>query len=446
MDKNELYQVLLDWNFWKNPLPTGIQRKSYLERLRQFIDTNQVVTVMGPRRAGKSYIMRQAAEDLIKKGAPPSNILFVNFEDPRFTEASVKFLNTIWETYLEFLSPKGTPYLFLDEVQEIPEWEKWVRTIHELGKAKVVVSGSNAKLLSRELGTLLTGRHLDLGVAPLSFKEFLEFNGLIVNDFADLLTRAIEIKGLLRKYLEFGGFPEVVLSVPKKEILLNYFEDIIHKDLLRRFRIRKAEGLKSLVKYYLSNAATSFTFTRLGKSLAISPESVEKFTGLLEQVYTIFLLKRFSFKVREQEKSPKKVYAIDTGLSNAVGFRFSENLGKLAENAVFLELQRQQILNPGLEFYYWKDDEHHEVDFVVKEGLKAVNLIQVCWNASNENTRMREIRSLLKAMSEFNLQDGTVITDEEDGSEEVKGKNLRFIPLWKWLLEPALFVEKTSIS
>ena len=434
MDKNELFQVLLEWNFWKNSLPTGIQRQSYLHRLRQFIDTNQVVTVMGPRRAGKSYIMRQAAEDLIKKGVPVSNILFVNFEDPRFTEASVKFLNTLWETYLEFLAPKETPYLFLDEIQEIPEWEKWVRTIHELGKAKVVVSGSNARLLSRELGTLLTGRHLDLGVAPLSFKEFLEFNGLVFKDSVDILARVIEIRGFLRKYLEFGGFPEVVLSAPKKEILLNYFEDIIHKDLLRRFRIRKTDGLKSLVKYYLSSAASHVTFTRLGKSLALSPESVEKFSGLLEQVYTIFLLKRFSFKVREQEKSPRKVYAIDTGLCNAVGFRFSENLGKLAENTVFLELKRQQILSPELELYYWKDEQHHEVDFVVKEGLKVSGLIQVCWNASDENTRDREIRGLIKAMAEFNLGEATVITEEEDGHEEVKGKILRFVPLWKWLL------------
>ena len=433
MDKNELFQVLLEWNFWKNPLPTGIQRKSYLQRLRQFIDTNQVVTVMGPRRAGKSYIMRQAAEDLIKKGVPPASILFVNFEDPRFTETSVKFLNTLWETYLEFLAPKGVPTLFLDEIQEIPGWEKWVRTAHELGKARIVVSGSNARLLSRELGTLLTGRHLDLGVAPLSFMEFLEFNGMVFGDSADFPARAVEIKGFLRKYLEFGAFPEVVLSVPKKEILLNYFEDIIHKDLLRRFRIRKADGLKSLVKYYLSNSASLVPFPRLGKSLALSPESVEKFSGLLEQVYTVFLLKRFSFKVREQEKSPKKVYTVDTGLSNAVGFRFSENLGKLAENAVFLELKRRQILDPGFELYYWKDAEHREVDFVIKEGLKVGGLIQVCWNAGDVNTRAREVRSLVKAMAEFNLAEASVITEDEEGSEEVKGKIIRFVPLWKWL-------------
>lgn len=435
MDKNEIAAILDDWNLWKKEQPAGITRKEYLTRLKGFVNTNQVVTITGPRRAGKSFIMRQMAKQLTEEGIVPANILMVNFEDSRFTGTSVKLLEQIYETYLEFLAPKGTLFLFLDEIQEIQGWEKWVRTMNELKKAKIVVSGSNARLLSRELGTLLTGRHLDLSVWPLSFHELLEFNNLALKDRMDIVNKRIEIKGLLRKYLESGSFPEVALSERKKEILLNYFEDIVNKDLLRRFRIRKPQDLKALVKFYLSNTASLITFTSLEKSLRISTDTIEKFSGYLEQVYLVFLLKRFSFKVREQEKSPRKVYLIDTGLCNAVGFRFTENLGRLAENLVFLELKRRQSFNPESELYYWKDEHHREVDFVIKEGLKVKELIQVCWDARDEKTKDREIRSLLKAMKLFSLKEALVITEDEEAEETIKEQRIRFMPLWKWLLD-----------
>lgn len=434
MNKNELIEILQDWNFWAKPLETGVPRPAYLTRLSQFLDSNQIVTVTGPRRAGKSFLMRQMASRLAEKGIQKENILIVNFEDPRFTELNTKLLGELYEAYLEFLSPKGQPHLFLDEVQEVKEWEKWVGTMHELRKAKLTVSGSNAHLLSRELGTLLTGRHLDVTVFPLSFQEFLQFNGVVVKGPLDVFNRRIEIQGLLRRYLEHGAFPEVVRSKQKKEILLNYFEDLVTKDLVRRFKIRKPQELKSLIKFYFSNVATLSTFNAMARFLKISTATVEKFSGYLEQVYLVFFLKRFSFKVREQEKSPRKVYAVDTGLSNAVGFRFSENLGRLAENVVFLHLKHQQAFHPQRELYYWKDLRHQEVDFVLKEGPKVSDLIQVCWEVEDRKTKERELRSLVKAMQELNTNRGSVITEGYEGQEEVKGKPIRFIPLWKWLL------------
>ncbi|MCL5772999.1 MAG: ATP-binding protein [Firmicutes bacterium] len=435
-DKNEIIDILQDWNLWKREQSSGIPREKYLARLKSFIDTNQVITITGPRRSGKSFIMKQMAKALIEKSkVKAENVLIVNLEDPRFPALSLKLLEQIYEAYLEFLSPKGQIFIFLDEVQEIESWEKWVRMMHELRKAKIIVSGSNAKLLSRELGTLLTGRHLDLTVFPLSFKEFLEFNGVILLDRLDIINRKIEIKGLLRKYLEFGSFPEAVLSEQKKEILLNYFEDIVNKDLLRRFRIRKYQDLNALVKFYLSNISSLATYRSLEKSLKISNDTIEKFSGYLEQVYLVFLLKRFSFKVREQENSPRKVYAIDTGLCNAVGFRFSENFGRLAENLVFLELKRRQALKIEKELYFWKDEYHKEVDFLIKEGLRVKELIQVCWNIRSEKTKSREIRSLLKAMDEFELDEAAIITEDDEAEEKIKGKTIRFLPLWKWLLE-----------
>lgn len=426
--------ILQDWNFWKKELSTGVPRREYLGKARKFLNTNQVVTVTGPRRAGKSFLMRQVAWKLTEEGIDKTRILMVNFEDPRFTELTTKLLGEIYETYLEFLTPKGESYLFLDEVQEIDGWEKWVRSMHELKKAKMVVSGSNAKLLSRELGTLLTGRHLDLTIFPLSFREFLEFNHVIINDKLDLIEKRTEIKGLFRQYLEFGAFPEVGLSQEKKEILLNYFEDLMAKDLLRRFKIRKNDEMKALIKFYFSNVATLTTFHSIAKFLKIATKTVEKFSGYLEQVYLVYFLKRFSFKVREQEKSPRKLYAIDTGLANAIGFRFSENRGRLAENMVFLELKRRQSSHRELELYYWKDTHHQEVDFVLKEGPKVAALIQVCWNVDEQNTKDREIRSLIKAMNELKTDKGWVITEEHEGEEVVREKKIQFIPLWKWLL------------
>ena len=435
MDKNEILAILKDWNDWEGQQDIGITRSVYLNRLESLIaGSNQIITITGPRRAGKSYLMRQMARRLSDKGVKRENILFVNFEDPRFVSLDTKLLAQVYDVYKGFLSPTDTPYIFLDEIQEVDGWEKWVRTMHELKKAKIIVSGSNAHLLSRELGTLLTGRHLDLTVFPLSFAEYLLFNKVEAAKAFDIVGKEAEIEGLLRKYIESGSFPEVALSVKKTEILLNYFDDLMTKDLLKRFRVRKTPAMKALIKYYLSNAANLVTFTSAGKFLQVHTNTIERFSGYFEDVYLIFLLKRFSYKVKEQEKSPRKIYAIDTGLCNSLGFRFSENIGRLAENIVFLALKRKQILDPQVELFYWKDALHREVDFVIKDSLKVTSLIQVCWNMLDEKTKTRELRGLHKAMRDLNVTDATIITDVAEGEEKLNGYKVKLIPLWKWLL------------
>jgi predicted AAA+ superfamily ATPase len=434
MEKNEILRVLNDWNSWREDQTIGVVRDTYLGRLESLLSSNQVITITGPRRAGKSYLMRQMAKKLTEKGIKKENILLVNFEDPRFTTLDARLMAQIFDVYREFLSPTDMPYIFLDEVQEVEGWEKWVCMMHELKKAKIVVSGSNAKLLSRELGTLLTGRHLDLTVFPLSFTEFLAFNKMTVMDPLTMAGKEIEIRSLFRQYMEFGSFPEVTLSEQKREILLKYFEDLLVKDLFRRFSVRKPQVMKSLVKYYLSNAGNLTTFMSAERFLQASADTIEKFAGYFEDVYLVFFLNRFSFKVKEQEKSPRKVYAIDTGLCNCVGFRFSENVGRLAENIVFLALRKRQAFNPELELYYWKDPQHREVDFVLKDGTKITGLIQVCWNLTDEKTRDRETKSLLIAMDQLSVDRAMIITDDREITEEVKGKKIEYIPLWKWLL------------
>jgi len=434
MDKNELLKILEDWNFWERDLEIGFYRPDYLNRLRDFLATSYVIVISGARRSGKSFIMRQLAKSLIQEKNIKNNILIVNFEDPRFTDLNANGLQKIYEAYLEFLNPEAKPYLFLDEIQEVENWEKWIRTAHELDKARIIISGSNATLLSRELSTLLTGRHLDVVVFPLSFREYLIFKNLDIREKLDIINKEIDIKRLLREYLEFGAFPEVVLSGQKKQILLNYFEDILNKDIIKRFKIRKIEQLSNLTRFYLSNISSLTTFSSLEKTLKFSADTIEKFSGYLEDAYILFFLKRFSFKVREQEKSPRKVYAVDTGLANTIGFRFTQNLGRLAENLVFLELNRKKMLEPNLELYYWKDIHHREVDFLIKNNLKVEQVIQVCWEITESGTKNREIRALLKAMDEFGLKRGLVITEDFESEQDFNGKKIEYAPLWKWLL------------
>lgn len=436
MDKQEIIKILNHWNFWdKNIIEAGIARKLYLEKLKKFIATDYITVILGARRSGKSFIMRQIAKDIIDNGADRKNILNINFEDPRLPKLDAKMLHKIYEIYLEYQQPKGKPYIFLDEVQEVENWEKWALMIKELNQGHVILSGSNAKLLSKELSTLLTGRHLDIEVYPLSFKEFLEFHKIEINSPMDISAKETEIKMMANKYLENGAFPEAVLSNSPRDIFLKYFNDIVEKDLIQRYKIRKTEKFKSLLKFYFSNISSLIAFTALEKSLKISDDTIEKFSAYLEDSYLLFFVKRFSFKVKEQEKSPRKVYAIDTGLSSAIGFSFIKNNGKLLENAVFLELQRRKSRSNFMEIYYWKNERHHEVDFVLKENEKVVQLIQVCYNIEDLKTKEREIRSLISAGEELKCDNLLVITSEYEADENISGKKIAFKPLYKFLLE-----------
>ncbi|MDA2922413.1 ATP-binding protein [Patescibacteria group bacterium AH-259-L07] len=435
MTQQEIIEILHDWNLWKKDIQAGVKRSFYLEKLKKMLQNEQIVVITGARRSGKSFIMRQLAKDLVKNGIEKNRILIINFEDPRFSQLNTSLLQKIYKTYLEVLRPQKRPYLFLDEVHEVEKWEKWVLTMHELKKAHITVSGSNAKLLSRELATLLTGRHLDMSVYPLSFREFLQFNTISLKDILDLVAREIEIKGFLMNYFETGAFPEVVLRENKKEILLTYFNDLLEKDLLKRYRVRKAEKLKELLRFYLSNISSLITFRSLEKFLGVSTDTIEKFSNYFTNTYLLFFVKRFSYKIKEQEKSPRKVYAIDPGLANAVGFKFSQNIGRIAENVVFLELLRKKEKNPYIELYYWKDQQHKEVDFVIKEKNEIKQLIQVCWNIAGIKTRQREVGSLFKAMNELKQGQGLIITSDFEGKETIKNKKIIFIPLWKWLFE-----------
>jgi hypothetical protein len=434
MRKEEILEILADWNFWAKEIGVGIERERYVKELLTLITkTDQIVCISGVRRAGKSTLIKQIARELAKT-AGARNTLVVNFEDERFYERDLAILRQIYEAYLVKVHPDKRPFIFLDEIQAIEGWERFVRGLHERGEARLAISGSSARLLSEEFATLLTGRHVTLAVYPLNFTEFLKFKGLEIKSEVEALAKRMGIRRLLDEYLEFGGFPEVVLSQEKRRILLSYFETTITRDVAERFKIREREKLRTLAKYYLANISSPMTFNSVSRFLELPLTTVERFSSHLETANLIFFVKRFSYSLKEQEKSPRKVYSIDIGLSNAIGFKFAKNMGKTAENVVATSLKVWQSFDPEVEVYYWKDSLGREVDFVVKKGLKAEQLIQVCWDVSELETRDRELRSLVGAMKKLGVDEGTVVTGDHEGEEKIRGKKIHYIPLWKWLV------------
>lgn len=435
MEKSDILEIMYDWNFWKKELDTGKKRNDYTKQCLEFLKTNIIVAIIGVRRSGKSYIMRQAIKELNGKGVKRENILMINFEDRRFMEFYPGLIDEIYETYLEVINPDEVPFIFLDEVHNVPNWERWARTMHELKKAKIVISGSSSKLLSGELATVLTGRHLDVFTFPLSFKEFLYFKNLEIRDELEQIANKIEIRRFFNEYIEFGGFPDVVLSDNKKDLLLTYFDDILTRDIEKRYKLKKSEKLRMLARFYLTNVSNPVTFNSLAKFLHTSTVTVGKFSSYLEEANLIFFVKRFSFKVKEQEKAPRKVYSIDSGLSNAVGFKFSSDSGKILENIVAIELRKKEAEDVNTEIYYWHNPQHEEVDFVIKKGPEVAQLIQVCRDIGDYKTKERETRALLKASAELKCDNLLILTHNKEGEETIKNKGIKYMPLGEWLLK-----------
>jgi predicted AAA+ superfamily ATPase len=424
--------------FLKKNLESGIERNEYVDKALRFLQPNMIVSLIGVRRSGKSILMRQIAKKLMENGIANKNeILIVNFEDKRIVERDLKLIDDFFNAYMEEMIPLRKPIVFLDEITKIPQWEKWVRTMHELNKAKILISGSTARLTKGELATLLTGRHIDIIVFPLSFNEFLQFKNIQIKDKLEALAKESEIKALLREYIRFGGFPEVVLTKDeevKRTILLTYFDDIIEKDVVERYKIRKTEKLKMLAKFFLSNISSPTTFSSLEQFLNMNSVTIEKFSYLLEEAFLIFFAKIFHPSVKKQEKVARKVYCIDVGLSNAIGFKIEESIGKLMENVVAIELKRR---NPLLEIYYWKEygkAEGKEVDFVVRENFNVKQLIQVTYASNRNEVEKREIEALIKASDLLKCNDLLIITWDYEDIIEISNKKIKFVPLWRWLL------------
>jgi hypothetical protein len=430
LSQDKIIEILLDANFWREDRFCGVERGPYLERIFHLAQDGLAVSLIGPRRSGKSTIMNQLIRRLIAQGVPRQNTLYVNYEDPRFFgELTPEFMNRLFDAYLTFLKPEGKRYLFLDEVQNVRGWERFVRQMIDQGERQIFITGSSSKLLSRELGTLLTGRHLDTAIYPLNFSEFLSFGGTVYGDRLDMIRQKEDIRGKIREFIQWGGFPAVVLGMNKQEILLGYAGDILTRDIVERFSIAKVDNLRTLCKYYMTNVASLISYNSIKSFLNMPVDTIERWSDYLHQAFLFFFVRRFSYSLKEQEKNLRKVYCIDTGIRNAVSFRFTEDLGKLMENLVFLK-----FIHSGADVFYWKDAQGYEVDFVTMEQGKIRDICQVSYDVSEAKTKQREVRSLLRALTFFNLKEGMVVTEDLESEESVNGYLIRYVPLWKFLL------------
>ncbi|MBU2522951.1 MAG: ATP-binding protein [Nanoarchaeota archaeon] len=400
----------------------SLLKERYIERVEPNINLSNslIKVIIGPRRAGKSFFSIYTLSKNNKFG-------YINFDDEELTRV---------EDYNELISAVNSVYgtpkiLFFDEIQNLPRWELFINRLQRQGHI-LVVTGSNSHLLSKELATHLTGRHFQIIVFPFSFKEYLNF------EKKNLTTS--EIKEKLNDYLIFGGYPEpLIKKINYKEYLSTLLNSILFKDIVKRYKIRYAQAISDLSEQLLSNIANEYSYNSLSKISKIkSTHTVEKYIKYLEESFIFFSVKRFSYKMKEQISSIKKIYCIDNGFIHARAFNSSQNIGKLYENVVAVELKKQE-LNGKINFYYWKNQQQEEVDFVVKEGIKIKQLIQVCYNLKGAETKNREVRSLLKAGNELKCKNLLVINSDKEGEEEIEWfgikAKVKFTPLWKWLLE-----------
>lgn len=376
--------------------------------------------------------MRQLGTRLVDRGASPKDILFVNFEDPVFLElpADARTLDRVLETYQEMIQPGGKPHLFFDEVQEVEGWARWVRARMETGVARFVVSGSSSKVLEPDVATVLTGRNWTMTLWPVSFRELLRFKGVEVPaDEAGLLSRSVVVRQGLADYLRWGGLPEVVLAADdavKAALLKQYFRDILYRDVVTRHRVRDVRALEQVAHHYLVNTAAQATHNRIKNTYGLAMDQVRSYTEHLEEAYLVRSVPRYSPKASLQARAPRKVYAVDVGMRNAVSFRFSADLGRLAETLVHGQL----IRDDDARLFYWEGQ--NECDFVVWKGARATAAVQVCQEPGE--LPEREMSGLLEAMRELDIEEGTVVTNDSTFEKEVEGRRIVGRPLWRWLL------------
>lgn len=421
MQKTLLKEVVLEQEKDRRSLDEGIPRTALAAALRHAALPHAVV-VSGVRRCGKSTLLNQVIGDLYKEG-----VYYLNFEDERLMDFAVEDFNDLYEVFLELYAEKKV--FFFDEIQNVPKWEVFVRRMQGKG-CKFFITGSNASLLSKELGTKLSGRNVSIELFPFSFREFLSFKGVQPSQNGLFLT---EERAALKKhsseYLRHGGMPEY-LKYQDQVLLKRVYEDILYRDIVARYGIKQVKPLRELGLYLLSNIGGTFSYNNLKKILGLgSMNTIKSYADYLENSYLIFLVSKFSYSLKEQFVALKKIYCIDNGLAESVAFQFSKNKGKFLENLVFLELKRRFT-----EIYYYKTTNNLEVDFLVKTGRKDVKLIQVADNLNNDKTRRREVDSLAKAMEELRLKTGLILTDDTEEDLQIAGKSIKAVPLYKWLL------------
>lgn len=382
-----------------------------LERIKNTIDrdyaeemnvrTSHIEVVSGVRRCGKSTLLKHILKQFVGK------VIYFNFEDSRVFD----FELADFPKLDEIIGGNVEAYFF-DEIQNVPSWEIFVRELHERGE-KVFITGSNASLLSRELGTRLTGRHKRHELFPFSYNEFLKFKKLKSG------SKSFD------KYLELGGFPEYLLH-EDQELMQNLLKDIVLRDIAVRYGVRNTKVLMEITLYLLSNIGKEMTFNSLKKTFSVgSANSIMDYLSWLEDGYLLFFLQRFSYSSKVSAVNPRKVYAIDTGMVQCNSLSFTEDTGRLLENLVYIHLRKTCE-----KLFYFR--EKNECDFVVFEKNKCKMAIQVCQEVHSENMK-RELNGLLEAMQFFKLKEGLILTQNQSDVLSIEGKTVKVVPVFEFI-------------
>ena len=426
--------ILVEWKTKNIPkiIPRETNLKDYLN-----MKINKIIVLNGFRRVGKTYILFGLANELLKTNSR-EEVVHINFEDERIP-LKTEFLSALIPVMNEIFNKK-IKYLFLDELHNIPNWSKWLRRTYDNQDMKIFVSGSSSRMSEEEIPTELRGRFLEIRVFPLSFKEFLKFKELSFDfkmlDYSEK-EKPIILKAL-SEYIKYGGLPEIVLidETKKFELAQSYYATVIKRDIVERYKVKNGEVLKAILKLLLDSKEYSISksYNNL-KSIGygLSKSTLQKYIFYIENSYFAFSLPIFSYKMKDQMQYPKKIYFIDSVFINSISTKFSDNLGRHYENLVAVELKRR-----NRKCFYWKNMEKEEIDFVIKNNAKIEQLIQVCYDLSDQDTKKREIRALLKGSKELKCKNLLIINHDYFGEEDLEWfgikRKIKFVPLWKWLL------------
>lgn len=433
LNKKLLYTVCMKRDLLKEIIISQEDRRAlrdhYIDRvqtpeiIKSFL-TPHATVVMGVRRCGKSSLLNHLLQEHF-----PEQFFYLNFEDERLLKFDVADFNLLHEVFIELFGDRKIFYF--DEIQNVDQWEIYIRRMQDSGY-KFFLTGSNAALLSSEMGTKLTGRHLDIELFPFSFPEYLRFHHAEKTqyDFYQVKERG-HLQKLYNQYLRQGGMPEYLQFPTQPNLLAQIYEDILFRDIVNRYEIKDVRALRELGLYLITNMARPFSYNKLKNCLDLgSVNTVKNYVEYLEKSYLLFTINQFSHSLNIQMTAPKKVYIIDNGMADHIAFQFSKNQGQFLENLVFTHLRRKHKA-----IFYYKTANNLEVDFAIMKGRGIDQLIQVSADLSHEKTKKRELDALLRAMEETGLNNALLVTDHLQEELKIAGKTITVIPAYQWLLQ-----------
>ena len=420
MERKDLYYVLFEQQKEMN-LESNFIKRELTKKVLSFLNLKLPIIITGVRRSGKSTLLYLIKNELKLKD---KEFIYVNFNDERLTDFSIKDFQKILD-FLEEEDFRDNCIILLDEIQETKGWEKWVDRIKN--KHQIFITGSNSKLLSKEISTILTGRSVNVSLYPFSFQEFLNARNIETNNWKIDLKIQAKLRKYFNEFFSMGGIPKVIVDNDKRLLRENY-ENILYRDIIKRFNKNLEKPIKEISVYLSSNISNEVSLRALSKTIQIKNLSTLKsILESFENSFLFFFVNKFDFSVRKQIQNPRKVYCIDNGFITEIGFRLSENKGKILENLVFIELKRN-----GKEIYYLS--EKKECDFVIRNGAKINEAIQVCYEFNNKN-KERELGGLLEVLKKFNLKKGLILTYNQEDELNIENKKIFIKPVWKWILE-----------